>query len=277
MAKYTAPSAGTFRMKGGTLADKLCSEYSDIEDAYDPSYMVVSTQGSDTTGTGSFANPYKTITKALTLVTTARKMIFVMPGDYDEAALLTWPNVTGLLITGIEDSGAVNISNANSADEVILINPTFTTATFEASLANLNIAHDAQIGLAIDNENMGTRKLNIYLKNVSFEAESTGDSISISHTTAGQAIRLYATDCNEIEGLVDIATATADDRFRFDHCTAIGGITVTGAIASEITLLHTTVLTSAFTTNATNVVTTLGSVYRTDAGVFTELADAFSA
>jgi predicted RecA/RadA family phage recombinase len=243
----------------------------------DLSLIVVSTKGSDLVGDGSWNNPYLTITKALTMVSTTRKTIIIMPGEYTEATVLTWPNVNGLLIKGLDEDGNVVISNADAADEVILINPTFTSATFEAFLENVCISHDAQKGIEIDNENM-TRKLLVHLTGVSTEQVSTGDSINVTHTTAGQAIRIYAKRCDEIEGLVDVVVANADDRFRFmEGCVLIGGLTTAGAVAGEVSLLHSVVLTSGLTIgSATQVVTTFASCYRTDAGVYSQLADGYS-
>ncbi len=245
----------------------------------DASYIVVSTQGNDSHGEGSFASPYLTITKALTMVTATRKTIFVLPGEYAEAALLTWPNINGVLIKGMDEDGNVVISNANAAAEVILINPTFTTASFEAFIENVCISHEDQIGLEIDNANMGTRKLLVHLTNVSFEmAGSTGDSINVTHTLTTQAIRLYMRRCDEVEGLVHVVVANADDRFRFmEGCVLIGGVTTAGAVAGEVSILHSVVLTGGWTIgSATQVVTTFASVYRTDAGVFSQLADGYS-
>ena len=244
----------------------------------DLSIIVVSTRGSDSGGDGSWANPYASLTKALTVVSTTRKTIFMLPGDYAEAAVLTWPNVNGLLIKGLDESGQVVITNTNAAAEVMIINPTFTSATFEAFLESVCIEHAAQIGLEIDNANMGTRKLLIHLTDVSFSQVSTGKSINVTHTLTTQAIRIYAKRCDEVEGLTNIVVTNADDRFRFEACTLIGGLTTNnGGYAAEITLLHCVVLTSGLTIgSATQVLTYVGSCYRTDAGVYSQLADTYS-
>ena len=244
----------------------------------DPSYIVVSTEGNDTYGDGSWDRPYATLTKAMTVVSTTRKMIFMMPGEYAEAAMITWPNINGVTVKGMDEDGNVVISNANAAAAVITINPTFTTASFEAFLENVCVSHTAQIGIEIDNANMGTRKLIVHLTGVSTEQVSTGDSINVTHTLTTQAIRLYMRRCAEIEGLVDIVVANADDRFRFmEGCVLIGGVTTAGAVAGEVSILHSVVLTSAWTIgSATQVVTTFASCYRTDAGVFSQLADGYS-
>ena len=245
--------------------------------ATDKTVIVVSKAGDDSIGDGSWGNPVKSLTTALTLVTTSRKTIYIEAGTYSEAALLTWPNVNGLHIIGL---GPVTISNADAAASVVKIDPTFTTATFEATLENVEIEHTAQIGLKIDNAGMGSRKLIVNLKRVSFSQTSTGNSITVAHTTVGQAIRLYAEDCREIEGLVSFTpgSGTSDDRVRMRNCDLIGGLTMVDvAVAAELTLLGCVVLTSTLTTgNAATVVNVAASVYRTDAGVYSTLTESLN-
>jgi predicted RecA/RadA family phage recombinase len=267
-----AMSLLTGSASAAVAAVKVHCEMRDI----DTSIIVVSTKGNDTTGNGSWGAPLKTLTAALALASTTRKTIYMLPGDYAEAAAITWPNVNGIQVIGLDDCGNVVISEATAATAVVTINPTFTSATFEAFLENVCIEHTAQVGIEIDNANMGNRKLLIHLKGVSTSQTSTGDSINVTHTTAGQAIRIYAEGCDEIEGLIDIVVANADDRFRFKGCVLIGGLTCTGAVAGEVSLLQTIVLTSGLTLDAAQVQTTVGSCYRTDAGVYTQLADAYS-
>jgi hypothetical protein len=243
----------------------------------DPSYIVVSTEGNDTYGNGSWDRPYATLTKAMTMVSATRKTIYMFPGDYAEAALITWPSINGVRVVGLEGNGNVVISNANAAAEVILVNPTVQTSAFEWFLENVCISHTAQIGIEIDNT-ATAKKVIAQLKNVSFEAVSTGNSIHVTHTDAGNAIRIYAKDCNEIEGLVYFHVLNADDRIRFYQSVLIGGLqTSADATAGEVTLIGTVVLTNGLTIgNAANVLTYVGSCYRTDAGVYTELTDTFS-
>jgi hypothetical protein len=234
--------------------------------------IYVDPDGSDTARLGRYITPVATLTEALSRVTTTLKTIFMAEGEYEEEAGMVWPNVNGLEIIGLD--GGVVIS-ATGSDPVLTIDPTFTAATFEVSLVNATIKHDAQIGIAIDNAHM-TRKLNIYLDRVGSEQVSTGDSIDVAHTTAGQAIRIYAKNCDELEGLVDVDVANADDRFRFTNSTLIGGLTLTGAVAGELLLMGSIVLTGGLTVDNANVKTYVGSVYRTDAGVYSELANGYS-
>lgn len=268
--KALGPLTGS--ASAAVCAVKVHCEFRDV----DMSIIVVSTTGNDSVGVGSWESPVASLTRALSMATTSRKTIYMLPGDYVEVAGIVWPNINGLRIIGLDEGGNVVISESSAATAVLTINPTFTTATFEAFLENVCIKHTAQIGIRIDNAAM-TRKLLAYLIGVSTEQVSTGDSIDIPHTTAGQAIRVYGKRCDEIEGLVDVVVANADDRFRFETCTLIGGLTTAGAVAGEITLLHSVVLTGALTIgSATQVLTYVGSCYRTDAGVYTQLVDTYS-
>jgi hypothetical protein len=247
---------------------------------FDESYIVVSTGGSDTYGDGSYESPYATLTKALTMITATRKTIYALPGDYVEAAPLVWPNINGVQIVGLEGQGNVVISESSAGTEVIDITPTFTSASFEAFLENICVKHTAQIGIEIDNTNM-TKKLLVNLKGVSTEQISTGNSINIENLASGNAIRVYMTDCKEIEGLITFTAANSGDRFRANNSILAGGLTTAGgAITLEVMLQACIILASALTIgNAANILTYRGSMYRTDAdpAVYTELADGYSA
>lgn len=254
--RLVVASGGAIEFEAGGIVDKI----------------YVDPNGDDTNGTGTILSPVATVTKALTLVTAARKIIFIQPGAYVEAASLTWPNVNEIQMIGLGDvviSGPITTA-------VLTISPTFTSTTFEAYIKGVNIKHTAQTGLDIDNTNM-TRKLLIGLDDVSFEAVSTGDSIQVTHTTAGQAIRIYGKNCDEVEGLVHFIVANANDRLRFYNSVLIGGINTNYAVAGEVTLIGCVVLTNTLGTHSTNVLTNVGCVYRTDAGVYTQLTDAYSA
>lgn len=240
--------------------------------------MWVAKHGNDT-ATGGIEDPYLTITKAFSMVTSTRATMFVLPGEYAEAAILTWPSITGVKLVGLESEGNTIISNANAAAAVIDIDPTVQTANFEAFIENIQIQHDAQVGLQIDNTAVN-KKLIVHLTNVGFEASSTGDSIDVAHTTAGKEIKLFANGCGqEVEGRVHITPAIAGEEFVFRGLTLIGGLTMANvAQAAELTLLQSVVLTGGLDTgNAATVVTNIGCVYRTDAGVYTQLSDAYSA
>ncbi len=262
----------TGSVSAAVCAVKVHCELRDV----DPSVIWVSTEGNDTTGKGCVDSPYATITKAFTMVTTTRKTIFVLPGDYAEAAALTWPSINGTRLIGLDGQGNVAISNAGAGTWVLTVNPTVQTGSFEAFIENIYIDHGDIIGIELNNT-ATTKKVLLHLKSVTTGAGS-GASLHCTHTDVGNAIRLYADDCIEVEGLVDWHMLNADDRIRFYNSMLIGGLTTSAdATAGEVTLIGTGVLTTGLTIgNAANVLTYVGSYYRTDAGVYTQLADTYS-
>ncbi len=244
----------------------------------DPSMIVVSTEGDDTTGKGCWDSPYATVTKAFTMVTATRKTVYILPGDYAETTGLTWPSINGLRVIGMDGQGNVSIS-ALDGTAVLTINPTVQTASFEAFLENVNIDHGDIIGIELNNT-ATAKKVIVQLKSVSAEAGS-GASLHCTHTDAGNAIRLYAKNCQEIEGLVDWHLLNASDRIRFYDSVLAGGLTTSAnAVAGELTLSNTVILTGGLTIgDAAHILTYRACLYRTDAdpSIYTELADAYSA
>jgi predicted RecA/RadA family phage recombinase len=264
-----ALSALSGSASAAVAAVKVHCELRDV----DSSYIVVSKAGNDTTGNGSWGAPYLTIAKAITVWAATRPTIFVLPGEYDEAAIV-WPNVTGLYLIGL---GAVSIVNSAAAAAVITISPTYTASTLEATIKDINIAADTQIAISIGNANM-SKKLNVYLDGVTTEMDTSGDSIDVTGATTTQAIRLYIDNCN-FEGLVHFTATNAGSRLRCATSKFVGGITTAGAVACELSLRACEVLTSGLTIgDATWNLTYRGSLYATDAdpAVYTELADAYS-
>ncbi len=218
------------------------SEPQDANVSTSISLIWVSPDGSDTSGNGSFSDPYATVTKAMTAVTAARKTIMLMPGSYTEALSLTWPSITGVSINGVlGQSDGVTIAGTTGQTEVIEIDPTVQTATFEATISNLTVACPGGVrGITFDNTNVG-RKINLYLHNVAIENDTETDrAISVVHTTAGNAMRVYAAGQKSIiEGLVYIAPANVDDRFTFDDYQFDGGVQFgTTTIASVTVFKH---------------------------------------
>jgi hypothetical protein len=190
-------------------------------------FIYVSPEGDDSSGNGSFSNPYATITAALAAVTATRKTIMVMPGEYTEAASLTWPSIGGVSLNGFLGHGdAVTIVGTSGQTQVISIDPTVQTATFEATIANLTIScPDGVRGITFNNTAVN-RKINLYLHNVPIENDTETDrAISVVHTTAGEAMRIYADGQKSIiEGLVYIEPKNTDDRFTFVNYQFDGGM-----------------------------------------------------
>jgi hypothetical protein len=263
---------------GAGLCDIMLDELTMGENndgSFDTTLIVVSKGGSDTDGVGSFMKPYLTVTKAITMWTAARNTILIQAGEYAEAAMLTWPSITGLSMVGV---GEVTISNANAAAQVLNISPTYTASTFEATIQNITFEADTQIGIEIANAGM-TKKLNVYLTDVSCEFDTSGDSLSIDGTVSGQAIRVYV-DGGDFEGLVHFTANDAASRLRCMGTRFTGGIDTTGAVAAELSLMGCVVLTGGLAAmDAAWNFSCSGCLYATNAdpAVYTELANAYSA
>ncbi len=213
-------------LAAATAAGDILEVVPIVEDASSV-YIWVSPEGDDSSGNGSFSMPYATVTKAFAAVTTARKTIMVMPGEYEEAASLTWPSITGVSLNGFLGHGdGATIVGASGETQVISIDPTVQTATFEATIANLTIScPDGVRGITFNNTNVA-RKINLYLHNVPIENDTETDrALSVVHTTAGEAMRVYADGQKSIiEGLVYIEPKNVDDRFTFTNYQFDGGI-----------------------------------------------------
>ena len=241
--------------------------------------IYVDADGSDTTGNGSQLTPFASLTKAFTLVTTTRKNVVIGAGEYDEAAAVVWPDVNGVEV--ICPNGTATISSAASSTHVIGIDPAAATGTWSATLSDIAIDHaDGQVGLQVDNASVGKR-INLFLKNFSTNADTTTDaSIDINRSgAAGDAIRVYADGTGQvIEGLVTVITESTDDRFRFKGYRLVGGLTVVGAVACELTVINCGVPQSLWTVDGANKLTNIGCWYETDdnPNVYTNFANAFA-
>jgi hypothetical protein len=244
----------------------------DALEAIPATFVVVAKTGNDTTGKGSFALPYLTIAKAITLWTATRHTIYVLAGDYSEVALI-WPNVIGLSLVGL---GPVTISNSAASAAVLAIAPTFTASTFEATIKDIGIEAAAQIGLSIANAAM-TKKLNVYIDGLEMGKPTvSGDAIDIAGTVSGQAIRVYARNL-DIQGLLHFTANDAGSRLRVNDSSLLGGLTCAGSVAAECTLRNVQMLTGSCPTgmDATWRLTNIGCVHATNAdpAVYTTFDD----
>ncbi len=249
-----------------------------IKDERNTAKIYVDPEGSDTLGDGSSFSPVKTLTAAFALVTTARKAVIMRGGDYDEAAAVVWPSVNGVVLKAVE--GDVVITSAASVTNVIGINPAAASGTWSATLGGIEIENgNGQVGLQVNNTNVGKR-INLYLNDFtgSTSGDTPGNSIDIDRAgAAGDAIRVYADGRGHtIEGAINIITESTDDRIRFKGYRLVGGITVVGAVASEVTFISTGL--SAKTLDGANKLTNIQCWYETDANpnVYTALVDAFA-
>jgi len=236
-------------------------------------FVVVSQDGDDTYGNGSFGSPLLTIAAGLAALTAARKTLIVLPGEYSEAALV-WPSITGLEL--VAPFGEVNITNSDAAAAVLTIAPTYGASTFEATIRGaINLAADTQIGLAIANAGM-TKKLNVYLDGLSAEMDTSGDSIDVAGTVSGQAIRVYAKNL-DLEGLLHFTANNAGSRLRVESSRLMGGVTTTGAVVAELSMRNCNVLTGGLSAATEWKLSHVGCIYATDAdpAIYSELAAAF--
>ncbi|MBN1574549.1 MAG: hypothetical protein JW984_15235 [Deltaproteobacteria bacterium] len=244
----------------------------------DGEHIWVSPLGDDTYGIGTILSPVASLTKAMTLVTATRKTIIMLPGEYDEADAVTWPDTDDVVLMGI---GNVVISSTDSTTHVIGIDPAAASGTWTATLKNITLDHaDGQVGLQVDNATVGKR-INLILEDFATNADTETDaSIDINRSgEATDAIRVYADGHGQqIEGLVTAITESTDDRFRFKGYRMTGGMTVVGAVACEVTLISVGMLTSGLTVDGANKLTNIHCWYETDANpnVYTQFADAYA-
>jgi hypothetical protein len=238
--------------------------------------IFVASTGDDSKGKGTVLEPFASLTKAKTLVSASRKITALRGGDYNES--FVWPNLTGVKIACIDGNGLAVVRSI--AGSVISVNPAAASATWEMTLKGVVLKHrTGQVGLQVDNAYV-TKRINLYLQNIGTEQEGTGSSIDVNRTGAAtDAIRIYADGNGEvIEGLVDYITELTDDRVRFRGYRLVGGLTVTGAVACEVTLIECGMKTSGLTVDGANKLTNVGCWYETDANpnVYTNFANAFA-
>lgn len=100
--------------------------------------IYVSTSGSDVTGEGISASPYRTISKAISMAqkttNAARVVIRVASGTYDEDVVISGFNDTSVLITGSYNSDASlrSLAVSNSVVKVDVIRLSFTAGGITA-------------------------------------------------------------------------------------------------------------------------------------------------
>lgn len=217
MAKW----ANNFFLKKLHIAGKL------ISGATVGSEIYVSKDGDDATGNGTVMAPYLTVTKAFSVVSSARKTILVNPGTYEEAASLTWPTVSGTKLIGASGQYTTVIGVA-SGDQVITVAPGVVSSTFEMWIVNIQIDHDSAglDGLVLNNTSM-TKKLNVYMRNVGFEADSDSDkSILVTHGDLSNAVRIYGDGENgDVGGVISWSAHNNGDRLHLKNMKVVGGIT----------------------------------------------------
>jgi hypothetical protein len=199
-------------------------------------YLWVSKNGDDANGTGSFNAPYATVTKAMAMVTTTRKTIMLMPGEYSEAAI-TWSDVNGVKLIGAFAPSMIYLTTA-ATTPVITIHPAVASANWEATLENIELESDFNAGvcLRVDSTHL-TKKMLVYLNNVQLSAKNVTDSSLVVVNAGSSSIKLYATGTYQTwEGLVDFTAKHIDDRLRIYGYRIIGTVTMNEDIVAELSL-----------------------------------------
>lgn len=199
--------------------------------------------GSDTDGNGTKMSPVATLTKALSLVTSARRVVMMAPGEYAEAAAIVWPVVNGVIVKG---AGAdLTIISVDLSAYIMTVTPGVVSSTWTGYLHDLTIDHSGhttgtthlQKGIYFDNTAM-TKKLLFGIKNCGFSSNlGTDKSIDMLHGDADNAIRVYITgdgSQTEIQGQVYFDVDNVADRLELVDCWLTGGNgTTEGAVSTS--------------------------------------------
>jgi len=154
-----ATQSGTFSgtSSGTNTGDQDLSGYalkSEVFDGYDYEIHVSQVDGDDTTGNGDLLTPVASITKALTLVGSARKTIIVHPGTYTENPSITVQYTTitgpGLIGGNIVIAGTLSTSTGCTIAGLKMTN---LTVTASAGTGNVNILNCEISGTFTKNSN----------------------------------------------------------------------------------------------------------------------------
>ena len=219
---------------------------------------IVAKNGSDVTGDGSLANPFLTITKAMTTITVPvdaadekrRFIVLVMPGAYDEAVTMPAARIINLMGLGpvtLGDGAGANYSSTTPRNLTIDINdaaekgtgrPSYTIGTYVAASGETSSTHVAyRAGFTISGDlvynNIGVAS--------TIETTLTGVKVqgNVDGTSAGiGGINLLIYRCffdnlfNASTALLNVVTSTEFDGLitcasygRLVECQIQGGMT----------------------------------------------------
>jgi hypothetical protein len=196
----------------------------------DPTNIYAHPDGVDDNN-GSFHKPVRSITRAMALVDATRLTVICAPGDYEEAATVTWPTRKGVRLIG-SGASVTTISAPTSTTGIITVAPGVQASSFTGHLEGFEIVHDevADIdGITFSNAAM-TKKLGFNIKNCTFSPDSETDkSIHVeTHSDSGNSIRIYVSGdgCqSEIGGAIYFNFNNNADRLHLENCWIIGTIT----------------------------------------------------
>lgn len=199
----------------------------------------VSPEGSDTVWNGSQLFPFATIAKAFANVTSARKIIRLAPGEYDETGL-TWPTISGVQLIGVGNRFETVIKDSAEGDEVLAVAPGVQTSTWEMTIQNIHFDHDnsGQDGIKLTHTDVAA-KMNIYLGVVGFDGDSSDLAILVVHGGSGNAVRIYWDSGNgDCESAIDLDSEDDGDRFYADNVIFKAGIDAGAADTTQDILLR---------------------------------------
>ncbi len=236
--------------------------------------IYVSPGGNDTFGGGKIS-PVKTITKALSLVTSTRKKIHVEAGEYAEVAGLTWPTVSGVMLIG-EGNRFETVISALTGDQVLEMAPGAQSGTWEATMQNIHLDHDTsgQDGLLLTHTSVG-KKMNVYLGNVGMDGDSSDFSILVVHGGSGNAVRIYWNgDNGTVEGAIDLDSEDGGDRFHVTNVKFAANIDVGAANTTQtIRLFNCQILHQGFSGGGASGVVVLGGCWSETGGTYAKADD----
>jgi hypothetical protein len=243
--------------------------------------IVISPDGSDTEGDGSWLRPYASLTKAMALVSATRKIIFALPGTYAEAASVTWSTISGVQLIAIGGGQwKTEITAPIAADQLISVTPGAGTGTWEMWIDGiyLNHAQTGQDGLKLNNTGM-TRKLNCYLNNVGSDAKSASDkTVTVTHGDTSNAVRIYWDGNNGgVEGAIYFQAKDGGDRFEATNVDFNGGLEFsTDAVAVGLKLIRCSFPHQGITGGSTTGVCHLIYCYTSDTFAVADASDTLS-
>ena len=231
---YAGPEASDWL----EIIDEVKAMQTQVRPPYDEAAVLwVAPWGVAATANGSLTNPYRTLAAAFAAITSARKIVLVMPGTYTLTGVQALPvAVSGVKIIGV---GSVTVVGAN-ANQAFSLTPGAQGAAFEITLENINVTqYAAKKGLYIDDTAIdGTVTVNINKCN--FTMSASGSSIDLLHAV-NQAVHLNASDCL-FTGPITLDCINTDDIFTFTRCNLANGLsTDTGAVAAWVVLKDTEV------------------------------------
>ena len=217
---------------------------------YDYEIHVSQVDGNDTTGDGGLLTPVASITKALTLVTSNRRVIVLHPGGYNESPTIASGNVT-LQTTELTGGntvlyGTLTIGTAGSGARIsgFSMNNLAITGTAQAYVSNCTINTNLTKSSSgyveiINTEMQCTGGIQISGSNITLINGNKNVAVSVSNASAQVIIK----GCNSV-----VTPSASAGNLAIVDCivTALGGngITITGA-STTLTLLNSQVLVTA--------------------------------